>query len=125
MLEALLFLYRTAAFGNLGVAIVELTLLLRLALLPFTIMAERSSARYERLSEEVAAVQAQYKNDEVLANEQVRELLKRRKINPWAKAVVLLVQLAVMVSLYRVFSGGIGGGIDPTFFGFDLGKPSW
>ena len=124
MLEALLFLYRTAAFGNLGVAIIELTLLLRLALLPFTIMAERSSARYERLSEEVAAVQTQYKNDEVLANEQVRELLKRRKINPWAKAVVLLVQLAVMVSLYRVFSGGIGGGIDPTFFGFDLGKPA-
>ncbi|MEK7545891.1 MAG: YidC/Oxa1 family membrane protein insertase [Patescibacteria group bacterium] len=121
MLETLLFLYRTLAFGNLGVAVIELTVLLRLALMPLTILAERSSARYERLSEEVAAIQGQYKNDPVLANEQIRELLKRRKINPWAKATVLLVQLAVLLALYQVFTrGALTPDIDPTFFGFGL-----
>jgi len=123
MLETLLFLYRTLAFGNLGVAVVELTVLLRLALLPLTILAERSSARYERLSEEVAAIQGQYKNDPVLANEQIREMLKQRKINPWAKAIVLLVQFAVLLALYQVFTrGALTPDIDPSFFGFEIGQ---
>jgi len=121
MLETLIFLYRTFAFGHLGLAVIELTVLLRLALLPITILAERSSARYERLSEDVAVIQAQYKNDEVLANEQIRELLKKRKINPWAKAIVLLVQFAVLLALYQVFTkGALTPDIDPTFFGFSL-----
>ncbi len=121
LLDTLLFLYRTAAFGNLGVAVIELTVLLRLALLPLTILAERSSARYERLSEDVAAIQGQYKNDPVLANEQVRELLKKRKINPWAKATVLLVQLAVLLALYQVFTrGALSPEVVPTFFGMNL-----
>jgi len=123
LLDTLLFLYRTLAFGNLGVAVIELTVLLRLALMPLTILAERSSARYERLSEDVAAIQGQYKNDQVLANEQIRELLKKRKINPWAKAVVLLVQFAVLLALYQVFTrGALTPDIDPTFFGHDIGK---
>jgi YidC/Oxa1 family membrane protein insertase len=125
LLETLLFLYRTLAFGNLGVAVIELTFLLRLTLLPLTVLAERSSARYERLSDDVAAIQGQYKNDPVLANEQIRELLKRRKINPWAKAVVLLVQLMVLLALYQVFTkGALTPDVDPTFFGFHLGRRS-
>lgn len=121
MLSTLLFLYRTVAFGNLGVAIIELTILLRLVLLPFTILAERSSARYERLSEDVATIQGQYKNDTVLANEQIREMLKQRKINPWAKAIVIFVQAAVLLALYQVFThDALTPEIVPTFLGLDL-----
>ena len=123
LLEALLFLYRTLAFGNLGVAVIELTVLLRLALLPLTVLAERSSARYERLSDDVAAIQAQYKNDPVLANEEIRELLKKRRINPWAKAVVLAVQLVVLFALYQVFTrGALAPDVDPTFLGMRLAE---
>lgn len=120
MADALLWLYGTAAFGSLGLALIELTVLIRLILLPLTVLAERSTARYERLSEEVAVVQAQFKNDPVLANEQIRELLKSRKVNPWAKAVVLAVQLVVLLALYKVFAAGFGGAVDTTFLGFDL-----
>ncbi len=121
LLDTLLFLYRTVAFGNLGVAVIELTVLLRLVLLPLTVLAERSSARYERLSDEVAAIQARHKNDPVLANEEIRGLLKTRKINPWAKAAVLLVQLAVLLALYRVFTrGALAPDVDPTFLGANL-----
>jgi YidC/Oxa1 family membrane protein insertase len=125
LLEALLFLYRTAAFGNLGVAVIELTVLLRLALLPLTVLAERTSARYERLSDEVAAVRAAYKDDPVLANEQVRELLRSRRVNPWAKALVLLVQLGVLLALYRVFTkGALAPDVDATFLGVGLSARS-
>lgn len=120
MADALLWLYGTAAFGSLGLALIELTVLIRLILLPLTVLAERSTARYERLSEEVTGVQAQFKNDPVLANEQIRELLKARKVNPWAKAVVLAVQMVVLLALYKVFTGGFGGAVDTRFLGFDL-----
>lgn len=123
--DTLLWLYSTAAFGNLGVAVIELTVLLRLALMPFTILAERSTARYERLSEDVAVIQAQFKNDSVLANEQVRELLKQRRVSPWAKAIVLIIQLLVLLAFYRVFTVGFSPAVDTTFFGFDLSKHSF
>lgn len=136
LLDLLIALYNTVAFGNLGVAVIELTVMLRLALLPLTILAERSTARYERLSEDVAVIQAQFKNDPVLANEQVRELLKSRRVSPWAKAIVLFIQLAVLIALYQVFVRGINASldslaawvgpvalpIDATFFGFELGS---
>jgi membrane protein insertase Oxa1/YidC/SpoIIIJ len=122
LLDLLIWLYQTVAFGNLGLAVIELTILLRFALLPITVLAERSSARYERLEAEVAGIQASFKNDPVLANEQIRELLKKRRISPWARTAVLLVQLLVLVALYQVFIHGLGSGIDTTFFGFELGR---
>lgn len=136
LLDLLIFFYDTIAFGNLGVAVIEMTVLLRLALLPLNILAEQSAASYERLEQEVADIQAQFKNDHVQANEHIRALLKERKINPWAKTAILLVQLLVLIVLYQVFISGINAHLDtlagwvgipqtpvnPMFFGFDLGK---
>lgn len=121
--QILLRLYETAAFGNMGIAVIELTILLRLVLLPLTVLAERSSARYERLSDEVAAIQLQHAQDPVLAGEEIRTLLKQRRINPWAKAMLLLVQLVVLIALYRVFTRGAAG-TNGTFLGFPLIKTS-
>lgn len=138
LLDLLILLYGTVAFGNLGVAVIELTFLLRLALMPLNVLAERDSARYEQLEAEVAEIQAQYKGDDVLAKEQVRLLLKKRRVSPWAKTAILAVQLVVLIVLYKVFIHGINAQIDvlpdwigqprlpldTTFFGFELGRRS-
>lgn len=124
MLEALLFLHRTVAFGDMGVAVIELTLLVRLLLLPLTVLSERSAARRERLAAEVDELQERYRADPVQAKEEIRALLRVRKVHPWAKALTLALQLGVMLSLYRVFAGGFGPGVEATFLGFDLREPS-
>ncbi len=136
LLDVLMFLYDTVAFGNLGVAVIEMTFLLRFALLPITVLAERDSARYERLEAEVAGIQKAFKGDAVMANDRIRDLLKKRKVSPWAKTSILAIQLLVLVALYQVFLRGIDAHLDrlatwvnppampinTMFLGFDLGS---
>lgn len=125
LLDFLLLLYHTVAFGNLGVAVIELTILLRLALLPLNILAEKNTARDERLEFEVADIQKRYKDDPVLINEQIRDLFKKRRVRPWAKTLIFIAQLIVLVALYQVFQRGIGARlatpVNATFLGFELG----
>jgi len=107
LLNFLFFLYAGPAFGSLGVAIIELTVLLRLALLPFTILDERTRFRYEKLDKKLEAIERDYKADHVRRDERIRELLKEHKVSYWSKVVVLGVQLLVLVLLYQVFMGGL------------------
>ncbi len=126
LLDLLLFFYDTVAFGSLGLAVIEMTFLLRLALMPLNIKAEKDAARYEKLEGEVADIQERFKYDSVLANEHIRAFLKTKKVSHWAKALILLVQLLALVVLYQVFLGGINAHLDhpinTTFFGAELGK---
>lgn len=134
LLNVLMWLYNGPAGGNLGVAVIELTVMLRIALLPFTIMDERNRYRFEKLNARFEAIQHDFKNDQVLAKEKIRELLKEHKVNYWSKVIVLGTQLLVLVLLYQVFMGGIKFSspaelyswvtapsmVNTNFLGFDL-----
>jgi YidC/Oxa1 family membrane protein insertase len=138
LLSILIELYNTVAFGNLGVAVIEMTLLLRLVLLPLTIISEGDEVKYEKMEHEVEGIMTHFKTDQVQAHEEVRALLKKNKISTWAKTSVLLIQLLILVVLYQVFLSGINanlGGlwgwvsapnlpINTDFFGFEIGTRS-
>ncbi|HTM69124.1 MAG TPA: YidC/Oxa1 family membrane protein insertase [Candidatus Binatia bacterium] len=138
LLNVLFFLYSGPAFGNLGVAVIELTVLLRVALLPFTILEERSRFRYEKLNKKIEAIERDFKTDHVKRAERIRELLKEHKVSYWSKVVVLGVQALVLVLLYQVFIAGIRftryevlypwvqapASVNTNFLGFDLADHS-
>lgn len=138
LLNFLMFLHSGPAFGNLGVAIIELTVLLRLILLPLSILDERNRFRYEKLNRKVQAIKRDFKTDPVLMKEKVRELLRHHKVNYWSKVGLLGIQLLVLVLLYQVFVGGIKftrheilyswvhipENINTVFFGQELGERS-
>jgi len=138
-LNGLILLYNTVAFGNLGVAVIELTILLRLALFPLTVISERNKAKYERLEPEVDRIAEAYKDDSIKMRDRVREVLKKNRISPWAKASVLGIQGMVLVALYAVFIRGVNASLDglyswvphpampinTAFFGFDVGARSF
>lgn len=107
LLNFLIFLYSGPAFGNLGVAVIELTALLRTALLPLTIVEESSRFRYEKLNRRIEAIERDFKTDHVMKKEKIRELLKMHKVSYWSKVLLLGIQLLVLVLLYQVFIGGI------------------
>jgi YidC/Oxa1 family membrane protein insertase len=135
LLNALFFLYNTVASENLGVAVIELTILIRVILLPLSIISERKASRLAMISKQIASATAQFKNDPIKQREVTRRILKEQKVNPWAKAVVLAVQILVLVLLYQVFLGGLRSTklndlygfvrrpdfVDTSFFGFDVG----
>lgn len=137
LLNFLIWLYNGPAFGNLGLAIIYLTILVRVLLLPFTIVSERSKILYEKLSERIKRIEQDFKSDPIQRNDIIRQVMKEYKVSPWAKVVVLGVQALVLILLYQVFIGGINGKlndlyswvrhpdqINTIFLGFDLGERS-
>jgi len=138
LLNFLMFLYAGPAFGNLGVAVIELTIALRFVLLPLSILDERNRFRFEKLDRRIQEIERDFKADQVLKKEKIRELLKEQKVNYWSKVLVLGVQLLVLILLYQVFLGGIRFTsheelyswvatpivVNTTFLGFDLAARS-
>ena len=136
VLGVLLFLYQNYAFGNLGLAVIELTVLLRLVLLPFSLFEERSRLRYELVSKRIELLKKDFKNDPVKLNEAIRGVLAEAKVGYWSKVILLATQLFVLVLLYQVFLGGINlssqsdlpswapkiNNINTWFFNFDIGR---
>jgi len=103
----LVWLYVNYSSYNLGIAVIILTVILRVVLLPFTILTERGKIISQRLRREVEQIKKDFVGDPVKQKMMVRLFLKKKKIRPWAKAIVLGVQGLVLVLLYRVFVGGI------------------
>ncbi|MDP3985706.1 MAG: YidC/Oxa1 family membrane protein insertase [bacterium] len=139
LLNALIALYNSFAGQNLGIALVELTVLIRILLLPFTVIVIRARSRYARLEPQVKEIEAVYKNDPIRRKEKVRGLLKQHRIHPWAKAAMLGLQFLVLVVLYRVFVDAVRHNnftglytwieapdfLNRNFFNFDLAAHSW
>lgn len=96
----LLFLYQILG-GNVVLAIVVFTILIRLATYPLTIKQQRSTKAMQELQPELKKLQEKYKNDrERLAQEQW-ELYRKHGVNPLAGCLPLLIQLPIMFALYR------------------------
>src|SRR3989344_893084 len=89
LLNFLMFLYSGPASGNLGVAVMELTVLLGVLLLPFTAVDEKNRFRYERLSRRIESIERDFKTGHVKQKEKIRELLKEQKVSYWSKVLVL------------------------------------
>lgn len=131
----LIWMYNTWTGQNFGWAVVWLTVFIRILLLPFTLVTERDRIKNDDLSKDVARVGHEFRHDPVQKKAEIRRILKQKKVRPWAKIVVLGVQLLVLVLLYQVFLRGITnekimkilypsidfpGVINTDFFGFDL-----
>ncbi|MBI4280570.1 YidC/Oxa1 family membrane protein insertase [Candidatus Uhrbacteria bacterium] len=138
ILNALIALYNGPAGQNLGLALIELTVVVRVFLLPFTGLALRARRRYEALWPEVQALEQSHKNDPVRRSEAIRQLLRSHHIRPWAKAFMFGLQFLVLIILYRVFVDAVRHNdftglyswnekpdfLDRNFLGFDLAAHS-
>lgn len=109
LVNLLIHLYNTIANQNLGWAVVDLTIALRLALLPFSILSERNKVIYQKMEEQIIEAERVHRSDPVYIKEYIRGLMKKYKMHPWAKTGELAIQLLVLVLLYQVFITGIQG----------------
>ena len=137
LFNALIWIYLNIAQNNLGWAVVWLTIFLRVILLPLTIISVRDAARQKKVEEEAYHTVKAFKNDVVAQKEEIRKIMKRNRISPWAKVITLGLQLLVLILLYQVFIRGITGErvikllypwiefpgkINIDFYGFNIGK---
>jgi YidC/Oxa1 family membrane protein insertase len=103
ILNLTVLLYGTVGFGDLGIAIIAMTLAIRLALSPLSIKTARSQKALAGLSPELEAIKERYKGDNSAQSEAIMKLYRERGVNPLAGCLPMLIQLPVLFGMYRVF----------------------
>ena len=103
----LVFLYNILPGHDIGLAIIVITILIRLALLPFTKSQLKSQKSMQDLQPKLDALKAQYKGDKEKMGQEMMKLYKDEKVNPLASCLPLLVQLPIFIALYHVFQSGL------------------
>ena len=91
--------------GDTGLAVIAVTLVVKIIILPLSYSAVRTQRGMKVIEPELAAIKEKYKDD---GAEQARAqfaLYKKYKINPFASFFTLLIQLPILLALYWVFRG--------------------
>lgn len=88
--------------GNFGLAILTLTVLIKLLFLPLANKSYHSMARMKSLQPEIERLRTRYGDDKMKMNEKIMELYKKEKVNPLAGCLPMFVQIPVFFALYKV-----------------------
>ena len=109
---------------NYGIAIILLTVVVRLATLPMSIKGQRSMMKMQRLQPQVERIREKFKDDQERLNREMVDLYKRNHVNPLGGCLPMGVQLPVFIALYEALLNAIQLRHAP-FFGWikDLSAP--
>lgn len=103
ILNALVLLYKIL-FSNLGLAIIALTGLIRLLLIPLTSPQLKSAQKMQELNPELEELKARFKDDKQKLAQAQMELYKKHGINPASGCLPSILQFAILISLFQVFN---------------------
>src|SRR5947209_10800404 len=87
---------------NYAVAIILLTVAVRLVLYPLTVKQTKSMQAMQRLQPEIKRLQQKYKGDKQKLNEEMMKFYKENQVNPLAGCLPLLLQMPLFIVLYRL-----------------------
>jgi YidC/Oxa1 family membrane protein insertase len=85
-----------------GIAIIILTILIRVALLPLTIKQTRSMAQMQEIQPQIKEIQRKHKGNRQKLNEELMKVYKEHKVNPLGGCLPLLMQAPFFIALYAV-----------------------
>lgn len=115
-LNALAFLVSVTPGGDVGIAVILLTILVKIALLPLSAASIKSQAKMSLLAPELNKIKKSGASKEDQAK-QTFELYKKHKTNPFSGCLIILIQIPIIFALYYVFYKGINfdGGLLYSF----------
>ncbi len=122
LVSLLRFLYGVT--GNYGIAIILLTVLVKLVFFPLSNKSFKSMSAMKKLQPQIERLREQYKDDRQKLNQEMMELYKRYEVNPLGGCLPMIVQLPVFIGLYQGLLYAIELRQAP-FFGWieDLSQP--
>ena len=138
ILNLLVFLYNTISFHDLGVAIILLTVIIKLVFWPLGRQAIKSQKSLQDLQPKLEELKKKYADNKAELSRATMDLYKENKVNPFSSCLPLLIQLPFLFAVYRVFRAGIANDLSLVYsfiykpevintmsFGFlNLAKPS-
>lgn len=93
--------------GNYGVAIILLTVLLKLATYPLTYKSMKNMKEMAKLQPQLAKIKEKYKDDKEALNREMLSTMKAHGANPMAGCLPMLIQMPIFFALYRVLYSSI------------------
>src|SRR5258708_1219547 len=139
ILSLLVYFYETVAFWDFGVAIILVTILIRLVLFPLFHKSSKQQMLMQRIQPKIKKIQELHKSDKEKQSQALMELYKEHGVNPFSSIFLLIIQLPIMIGLFYVVRSGLTPGglvglysfiptpsaINPMFLGIiNLAKPN-
>ncbi len=139
MLNLLVFFYNKIPGSDLGVAIILLTLIIRLILLPLSQKSIKAQKSLSTIQPKIDAIRDKYDDKEKQSKEMMR-IYKENKVNPFSSCLPLLIQLPILIAIFQVFRSGLAGSVSNDLYSFisdpgklnamafgvlNLSEPSW
>lgn len=140
LFNATIFLYNVIPGNDFGLAIVALTIMIRLIFFPLTVKTTRSQRALSRINPLMKEIKEKHKNDSQAQSAAIMKLYKDNNVNPLSGCLPLLIQLPILIALYKAFGAGFKSEnlallynfvnnpkyIEPISFGFlNITTSSW
>lgn len=125
---------------DIGIAIILLTVLLKIVLWPFSLQSLKSQKAMSELQPKLKELQEKYKGKKEELAKATMQLYSKEKVSPFSSCLPLLIQFPFLIALYQVLRDGLAskgfellypfvanpGQIDPTIFGLlNLAAPNF
>ncbi len=94
--------YFTGFLGNMGLSILLLTVLIKLAFFPLANKSYRAMSKMKLLQPEMVKLRERFKDDKARLNQEMMAMYKREKANPASGCLPILPQIPVFFALYKV-----------------------
>lgn len=104
--NALIFIIDNITFGDVGFAIILVTIVVKLIISPLTAKSIRSQVLMKKMEPEIKQIKKDFPDKEEQARKTF-ELYKKYKTNPFSGCLVVIIQLPIIFALYYVFYNGI------------------
>ncbi|OJI08138.1 MAG: hypothetical protein COX02_02315 [Candidatus Vogelbacteria bacterium CG22_combo_CG10-13_8_21_14_all_37_9] len=101
--NALVFLVSWMPAQNVGLAIITLTVLVKVAIFPIYRRSIQTNLKLKEMGPEIEILKKKYANDKVLQSQKIMDFYRQNNINPVSGFLVILIQIPIFITLYYVF----------------------
>lgn len=115
VLNLLILLYNISPFNDFGVAVVLLTITIKLIFWPLGSKAIKSQKSLQDLQPKINEIQTKYKDDKAAASQKIMELYKENNVNPFSSCFPLLIQLPFLFAVFKIFRTGVENNLDLVY----------
>jgi YidC/Oxa1 family membrane protein insertase len=106
------------AWGGLGLAIIIVTILVKLFVLPMTYKSIKAQKEMQEIQPKIAEIKERLKDDKEALAKELMNVYKMHNVNPFASCLPAIVQMFVFIALYQVLSAGLGDVNAETLYSF-------
>ncbi len=132
----LVFLYDIFPWGGLGLAIILVTVIVKLVLFPLTFKSMKAQKELQEVQPKIEEIKKKYKDDKETMAKELMGVYKAHNVNPFASCLPTIIQIIVFITLFQVLKAGIGtintdllyafvnnpGTMNPLFLGMNLAE---